>query len=93
MMKPPLSYLEYQQLELIVPPKLEPRSRPSLRAKLKHIWESFVTLMSKESEPRVWCTCDRVGNTWWSAYDPVTGQATNEVSEAEIRSWIERRYH
>lgn len=90
-MKTPISYLEYQQLELIVPPELD-RSGTSLGAKLKRIWQLAITT-SRDSEPRVWYDCDRMGNTWWSALDPVTGRTINQVSESEMRVWIERRHH
>lgn len=86
-MKPTLSYLEYQRLELVVPPFTSGSS--TISAKLKRLWQFFVS----KSEPHVWSTRDRLGNIWWSARDPVTGRAINHVSEAEMRVWIERRHH
>lgn len=88
--KTPISYLEYQRLELIVPPKLEESG--TIKVKLKRIWQ-LVRTTSRDSEPRVWYSRDRMGNTWWSALDPVTGRTINQVSESEMRSWIERRHH
>ena len=89
--KTPISYLEYQRLELIVPPEVD-RSGTSLRARRQRIWQLVITT-SRDSEPRVWYDRDCMGNTWWSALDPVTGRTINQVSESEMRAWIERRHH
>lgn len=91
MLKTPISYLEYQRLELIVPPEVD-RNGTSLRARIQRIWQ-FLMTTSRDSEPRVWCNYDRMGNICWSAFDPVTGRAINQVSESEIRVWIEQRHH
>ena len=91
MLKTPISYVEYQRLELIVPPEVD-RSGTSLRARIQRIWQ-FMTTTSRDSEPRVWCNYDSMGNICWSALDPVTGRTIKQVSESEIRVWIERRHH
>ena len=91
MLKTPISYVEYQRLELIVPPEVD-RSGTSLRARIQRIWQ-FMTTTSRDWEPRVWCNYDYMGNIYWSAFDPVTGRAINQVSESEIRVWIEQRHH
>lgn len=49
--------------------------------------------LSNSTELRVWHTQDRLGNIWWSAYDPTTKQSIYEVSEAQMRTWIEKRHH
>ena len=53
MVKTPISYVEYQRLELIVPPELN-RNGTSL---IQRIWQ-FMTTTSRDWEPRVWCSYD-----------------------------------
>lgn len=45
------------------------------------------------SEPLIWQTTDRAGNTWWIIDDPLTGNRFHAVSEEEVRVWIERHYY
>lgn len=51
-------------------------------------------LIAKEPELKVWRTSSQFGanqDSLWSAYDPATGQRINNVSEAEVRRWLEQR--
>lgn len=45
------------------------------------------------SEPLIWQTTDRAGNTWWIIDDPLTGNRFHALSEEEVRVWIERHYY
>jgi hypothetical protein len=51
-------------------------------------------LIAREPELKVWRTSSqfRVNqDSLWSAYDPATRKGINNVSEAEVRRWIEQR--
>ena len=54
------------------------------------VWMKAILFSS--SEIQVWCTYDAQGNLLWNAYDPITRQITCNVSETEIRAWIEQRH-
>jgi hypothetical protein len=52
-------------------------------------------LVGRKPELKVWQTSSQFEansqDSLWSAYDPVTGQGINNISEAEMRRWIEQR--
>lgn len=91
MVKPSLSYLEYQQQ--IIPTKQKLRTSQSTFLKLKQIWQLLVNSLMLNSELRVWSKRDRNGNVWWSAYEPTTGRSIHQISEAEMVDWIEKRHY
>ena len=75
--------------------------RSTARTKL---WRSLWRLLNQpigfqphnliHSEPEVRQTLDQTGQTWWTVYDPLTGQTAYLESEAEVQIWLEERlYH
>ncbi|MFB2833170.1 hypothetical protein [Floridanema evergladense] len=70
-----------------------PQIKSKVASLINNICERFVTLINHASELKVWQTSDRKGHTWWNAYDPTTGNSISLDSEAEMRMWIEERYH
>ncbi|MBI4782971.1 MAG: hypothetical protein HY785_16860 [Oscillatoriophycideae cyanobacterium NC_groundwater_1537_Pr4_S-0.65um_50_18] len=88
-MKPTLSWLEYQQLELILPAKVV---KPSWRDRIWQVWQTAVSYFTESRDIQISCTRDIAGKVWWSGYDPQTQRSLHHVSEQEIRAWIERRY-
>ena len=56
---------------------------------VQHWWHRLVEMLTRAHELRVWQGRDRVGNDYWQAYDPATGQSITAGSETEIRAWIE----
>jgi hypothetical protein len=58
---------------------------------LKQFWRYLKSAFSGNSEVRVW-QCDRLGQTYWKIYDPLTGYRSTMSSEAEVRVWLEKRY-
>jgi hypothetical protein len=70
-----------------------PEIKSKLATLINKICEGFVTLINQASELKVWQSRDRAGHTWWNAYDPNTGNSISLDSEAEMRMWIEERYH
>jgi len=66
-------------------------SKPVFRFRLHSIWQLLRKYLIASSELQVWSTCDRQGNIWWSAYNPITQRSIYHVSEEQILAWIERR--
>lgn len=92
-MKPEIDWLEYQRLEQISEADIHARSgKLNFWTKLKKLGHFLREYLKDSSQLRVWYSCDRQGKIWWSAYDPNTRQFINQVSEEQIRIWIERRY-
>ncbi len=92
-MKPSANRLEYQQLERIFALEAEAeRSKPTLRTRLENIWQSLIERLTALPELRVWHTYDNEGNIWWSAHNPKTGRSICQISEEQMRVWIEQRY-
>lgn len=60
---------------------------------LNSLWQHLVNALTKAQEPQIWQSYDRQGNLWWHGYDPMTGSSICRDSEAEMRIWIEERYH
>ncbi|EDX87011.1 hypothetical protein S7335_4718 [Synechococcus sp. PCC 7335] len=48
--------------------------------------------MEGTAGPRVWVTRDAAGQTLWNAYDSASGRTIHQVSETELRVWLESRY-
>lgn len=94
-MKPLLSQLEYQQIELIIP---EPQRR--LKARIVRGFQAVGRSLSQLSQPlfkqpdvQVWCRRDESGNVWWSAYDPASQRSVDHISQEQMLVWIEQRYY
>ena len=66
--------------------------KQGLVAVLEQAAQGFVRRLLADAEPQVWQTTDANGNQWWSAHDPATGRSLYNVSEREMRAWIEQRY-
>ncbi|HEY9623406.1 MAG TPA: hypothetical protein V6C78_23820 [Crinalium sp.] len=92
-MKPSISWLEYQQLEQIIPQPAPKRFyQPSWWSTLGQALQNLFQPIVECSEIRVWQSFDESGQSWWSARDAQTGCSIHHVSEDQIRVWIEQRY-
>lgn len=65
-----------------------------------NFWSSFYRLlaatlnaMAGSSEPKIQQRRDRIGQTIWFVYDPVSGQNSRFTSESEVRAWLDERYN
>jgi hypothetical protein len=58
---------------------------------LQKIWQNWVAAFRTSNDLQIWQTIDRLGNTWWHAYNPVTGCFATRESETQLLEWIERR--
>lgn len=56
------------------------------------IWQHLIAIFTKQPELQVQQRSNRFGNTWWEAYDPVTGCSASFGSETDMLAWIEARY-
>ena len=91
-MKPPISQLEYQRLELIISPN-SPRPVGQLVAKtLKTAWKRLTQSLLESQEVQVWRTADSQGNPSWNAHDPASGRSASGLSEDQMRVWLEQRH-
>nr|WP_085952854.1 hypothetical protein [Calothrix sp. PCC 7507] len=56
-------------------------------------WKNLLNnLLADPHELQVWQKVDRQGNTYWRAYDPITGKSFASGSEADVCMWIEQLY-
>lgn len=93
-------WMMYCELELIPDSVPEPKatlfSRLAQRLvqssyQLGELWTTFMTAINQKPEPQIWQECDRTGNTWWRAYDPITRESLYAESEGEVMQWLEQR--
>ena len=90
-MKTSISSWEYQQLEQIPPKEIKTRfSFSTLWSRLENIWKFLLRYLTESPQLRVWYTCDQEGKIWWSAYDPKTKSSIYQISEEQMRIWIEQ---
>jgi hypothetical protein len=74
--------------ESFKPVESAPKSR--FNALLKRV-QSFLT--TNTTEPKVRQKRDRVGQSYWHTFDPITGQTNYFETETEVRQWLEGRYY
>lgn len=74
-------------------PLRTPKISLTLIAIFKVIWQRLIYTFCKGNELQVWKKRDRLGYTYWHAYDPATGYSSCFGSEAEMRVWIEQHYY
>jgi len=60
---------------------------------LNTVWQHLITILTKQPELQVRQRYNRFGNTWWEAYDLMTGSTVSFGSEIEMLAWIEQRYY
>ncbi|MDM9379185.1 hypothetical protein QUB80_00485 [Chlorogloeopsis sp. ULAP01] len=59
---------------------------------MSNFWQKIVNLLQKHQELQVYQKNDHKGNTYWQAYDPLTGKSFTSGSESDVRAWIEQLY-
>ena len=88
------NYSQRAKLELIYQEtEQKPVNKSQIFSFFRSILQHLVTTLTKAQEPQIWQSYDRQGNLWWHGYDPMTGSSICRDSEAEMRIWIEERYH
>ncbi len=64
----------------------------TLKLQVKRFWTEILAELGQRREPQVWQTSDPYGRLSWCAYDPETGKTVENLSEQEVRIWLEGRY-
>ncbi|MGC1526243.1 MAG: hypothetical protein WA783_09335 [Phormidesmis sp.] len=59
---------------------------------LSNLFQAVVTALTSSSSLLVWSSKDAAGQTVWHASDKMTGKAIRDLSELEMRVWLEHRY-
>ncbi len=67
--------------------------RQTLMTVFSGIWQRWMKWMMNLGEVQVRHRTDRAGNSYWQAYNPLTGRSLCSGSELEIRLWIEQQLH
>jgi nitrite reductase/ring-hydroxylating ferredoxin subunit len=68
-------------------------SQPHLRSRLAQLWQEARSRLIRSTELQVWQSQDANCEAHWSAYDPETGATVQDLTESEMRIWIERRHY
>ncbi|MCU0533438.1 MAG: hypothetical protein MUD14_06040 [Hydrococcus sp. Prado102] len=85
--------MKLSQMELILPFKpIDKRNKPSFWSRIEQLWELMFESSIGLRELQVSSERDRWGNTLWSAYDPLTGRSISQITEEQMRIWIEQQY-
>ncbi len=53
----------------------------------------LITSLTAEDKIKIWTASDRLGQTCWNAYDPISDRFLLRASESELRLWLEQRYN
>ncbi|PSB14177.1 hypothetical protein C7B61_06910 [filamentous cyanobacterium CCP1] len=65
----------------------------SWKSQVHQLWHRIFEFISASSEPHVWTVQDADVLNRWSAYDPITGERIQLISEQEMRKWLEERHY
>ncbi len=57
------------------------------------VWRSWLRWLTTRTDIQIQKKSDRAGHLYWQVYDPLTHKHLNFSSEAEVRIWLEQRYH
>lgn len=90
-MKSSMNYNLDQQLEFAV--EQHHLRKIGWGQKLHQLWRNALQFLSASSEPHVWRTRDQAGQVYWDAYDPITEERVQSLTEAEMRAWLEDRHY
>jgi hypothetical protein len=82
----PISFKEYWDLES-VSKKQEPASL------ISRIFQTLLAKLSSNNDPQIKLRYSPSGQEYWHVYDPTTGKAATFTAEADVRVWVEQRYH
>jgi hypothetical protein len=66
---------------------------PQWQDKLNNFLHVTQTRLIGNGEPQVWQSVNAAGQTTWNAYDSGSEKAIYDVSEAELRSWLENLHY
>jgi hypothetical protein len=82
----PISPKEYWQLE-----GCNKNQKPE--PLVSRIFQALIAKLSSSNDPQIRLRYSPSGHEYWSVYDPTTGKAATFTTEADVRVWVEQRYH
>jgi hypothetical protein len=86
-------WLNYQELELIATPESNVSCQTwTVRSRLAAIWHGLQSIFAGNAQVRIRLITDASGQCWWNVYDPSTHQSAQLASEAELRTWLDKRF-
>ena len=88
-MKSTLSWQDYQRMELI---KSESRTYSAMGF-VRNLLNEAMARFTATTDPQIWTTKNRNGQVQWNAYDPMTQQSINFLTEDDLRIWLENRHY
>lgn len=65
------------------------QTQPSWSARLSNFWHGWLASLDVSTEPRVWSTRNSQKEITWNAYDPMTGHGIYQVTDYDLRVWLE----
>ncbi|NJL45610.1 MAG: hypothetical protein HC922_07515 [Leptolyngbyaceae cyanobacterium SM2_3_12] len=72
-----------------VPSDSQAPAPPSWSARWSNLWHGWLASLDVSPEPKVWQTSDSRGQVTWNAYDAMSGQGIYQVSDQDLRVWLE----
>lgn len=64
----------------------------NIQLKIESFLNTICAPIVAGKEPKLWLSFDQQGNCYWNAYDPQSNRYARNLSEAEMRVWLEERY-
>lgn len=89
----PLSWHTNQSLDFPHSLDREEPAKVRWQNKFNDFWQVTQARLLGSSEPQVWQSVNAVGQITWNAYDASSETAIYDVSEAELRSWLENLHY
>lgn len=82
----------YQSSDLISHSNTLTFDKQNSRNWFRRVSEFLVKAFNQRYEPKIEQIIDRKGNISWEVYDPNSQRTLWFYSEAEVRSWLDRRF-
>lgn len=82
----------YQSSKLISKSNTLTLNKQNSRNWFKQFCEFLVKVLAQPYELKIEQIIDRKGNISWEVYDPTSQRTLWFYSEAEVRSWLDRRF-
>ena len=64
----------------------------NFKLKIENFLNTVCAPIVAGKEPKLWLSFDQRGNCYWNAYDPQSNRYARNLSETEMRVWLEERY-
>ncbi|PZV19522.1 MAG: hypothetical protein DCF20_00470 [Pseudanabaena sp.] len=87
-----LAILELERSAIAPDLESAAKSMASPFARDKSMWKGLWNFLFPKAEIKVKRICDRAGNQWWYAYNPITGKSVYADTDTEMRVWIDQQY-